>query len=250
MITQKDLKVGTLGKCMIRSPLNLSTQLENGVANFIPDDAKIRYQVSIQKEEDLQNELFFEKAGPRENIFFNPLQTKAAIVTCGGLCPGINNVIRSIFLELHYKYRVPEIYGIRYSDICFSRFYRSSCGSRINIKKIMFGYTFRKYQSEARKTLLNNGEDFNLLLARLVLGLAGEAGEVAEKTKKLIRDTNGEITADFRKEIAKELGDVLWYVAGIASVLGLTLTKIARQNIEKLFSRKRRGKIKGSGDNR
>ena len=56
----------------------------------------------------------FEKAGPRERIFFDPMKTRAAMVTCGGLCPGLNNVLRSIFMELHYHYGPPEVLGIRY----------------------------------------------------------------------------------------------------------------------------------------
>jgi len=60
------------------------------------------------------SELSFEKAGPREHIYFNPHETVAAIVTCGGLCPGLNNVIRSVFLQLHHNYGVKNVLGIRY----------------------------------------------------------------------------------------------------------------------------------------
>ena len=60
------------------------------------------------------DDIFFEKAGPREKLFFNPKSTTAAIVTCGGLCPGLNDIIRSIVLELHYAYGVRNIFGIRY----------------------------------------------------------------------------------------------------------------------------------------
>lgn len=82
------------------------------------------------------------------------------------------------------------------------------------------------------------------------LGLAGEAGEVAEKLKKIIRDDLGTVTEEKKAELKKELGDVLWYVAAIAKEFGLTLDEIAEANIEKLFSRKERGVLKGSGDNR
>lgn len=90
------------------------------------------------------------------------------------------------------------------------------------------------------------------------LGLVGEAGEVAEKVKKLYRDEllslGGdpilELSVDTRVEIAKELGDVLWYVTAVASDLGFDLDEIATMNIEKLHSRKRRGRLRGSGDNR
>lgn len=83
-----------------------------------------------------------------------------------------------------------------------------------------------------------------------VLGLVGEAGEVAEKYKKIIRDKEGVISEDDRKELIKELGDVLWYVAVISSYLETTLEEVAEGNISKLSSRKARGVQKGSGDNR
>ena len=77
------------------------------------------------------------------------------------------------------------------------------------------------------------------------LGLTGEDGEVAEKVKKYIRDGT-----ECREDLKKELGDVLWYLSAIASDLNLSLDDIAQSNIKKLESRMKRGKIKGSGDNR
>jgi NTP pyrophosphatase (non-canonical NTP hydrolase) len=82
------------------------------------------------------------------------------------------------------------------------------------------------------------------------LGLAGEAGEVAEHAKKAIRDDGGLVTDGRRQAMAKELGDVLWYVSQIASELGLELEEIAQANLEKLLSRQRRGVLSGSGDDR
>ena len=82
------------------------------------------------------------------------------------------------------------------------------------------------------------------------LGLAGEAGEVAEHAKKALRDDGGLVTDERRQAMAKELGDVLWYVAQIASELGLELEEIAQANLEKLLSRQRRGVLSGSGDER
>jgi NTP pyrophosphatase (non-canonical NTP hydrolase) len=87
-------------------------------------------------------------------------------------------------------------------------------------------------------------------LAYPSLGLAGEAGEVAEHAKKAIRDDGGTVTDERRLAIAKELGDVLWYVAQLASELGLELEEIARANLEKLNSRQQRGVLSGSGDDR
>lgn len=82
------------------------------------------------------------------------------------------------------------------------------------------------------------------------LGLTGEAGEVAEKVKKVIRDHGGEFSEEAKLEIAKELGDVMWYVAAIAGDLGFSLEQIAQLNLEKLASRQSRNRLHGSGDNR
>jgi len=87
-------------------------------------------------------------------------------------------------------------------------------------------------------------------LAYPALGLAGEAGEVAEHAKKAIRDDAGEVSEERRAAMAKELGDVLWYVAQLASELGLDLDDIAQANLDKLLSRQRRGVLSGSGDER
>ena len=82
------------------------------------------------------------------------------------------------------------------------------------------------------------------------LGLAGEAGEVAEHAKKAIRDDGAQVTEERREALAKELGDVLWYVAQLASELGLDLDEVAQMNLEKLLSRQRRGVLSGAGDDR
>jgi len=82
------------------------------------------------------------------------------------------------------------------------------------------------------------------------LGLSGEAGEVAEKVKKILRDKEGIVGESDKKEITKELGDVLWYLAQIATELDISLETVVEKNIEKLRSRKERGQISGSGDNR
>ncbi|MHB8233728.1 MAG: nucleoside triphosphate pyrophosphohydrolase family protein [Solirubrobacteraceae bacterium] len=87
-------------------------------------------------------------------------------------------------------------------------------------------------------------------LAYPALGLAGEAGEVAEHAKKAIRDDGGEVREERREKMSKELGDVLWYVAQLASELNLDLDEIAQANLDKLLSRQRRGVLSGSGDER
>ena len=87
-------------------------------------------------------------------------------------------------------------------------------------------------------------------LAYPALGLAGEAGELANKVKKVLRDDGGAITEERRKDLLDELGDVLWYVAELATCLGGDLQEVAAKNIEKLQSRAERGKLQGQGDQR
>ncbi|HGY5536683.1 MAG: nucleoside triphosphate pyrophosphohydrolase family protein [Prochlorococcus sp.] len=82
------------------------------------------------------------------------------------------------------------------------------------------------------------------------LGLAGEAGEVADKVKKVLRDRQGVFDLNTREAIKLELGDVLWYVAQLASELGFDLEDVAQANLDKLSSRAARGQIAGSGDDR
>ena len=108
--------------------------------------------------------------------------------------------------------------------------------------------TFNDYQTQSRKTAIYPDLGKNFVYP--VLGLTGEAGEVADKMKKTLRDDKGVVTEEKKLEIKKELGDVLWYVAQIATELGLSLDEIASVNLEKLFSRMERGKLTGSGDNR
>jgi NTP pyrophosphatase (non-canonical NTP hydrolase) len=103
------------------------------------------------------------------------------------------------------------------------------------------------YQRQSRRTAEYPREAW---LAYPALGLAGEAGEVAEHAKKTIRDDAGKVSDERRAAMSKELGDVLWYVAQIASELDLSLDEIAKQNLEKLFSRQARGVLSGSGDDR
>ncbi len=83
-----------------------------------------------------------------------------------------------------------------------------------------------------------------------VLGLAEEAGEVVGKIKKVLRDNDGIISEEKKQEIKKELGDVLWYVAAECNELGLDLTDVISDNILKMFGRRERGTLHGSGDNR
>jgi len=106
----------------------------------------------------------------------------------------------------------------------------------------------KDYQKKARKTAIYPNIGHNFIYP--TLGLAGEAGEVAEKIKKCIRDNGGILDEDRKKELIKELGDVLWYISNIASEINVSLDKIADQNIKKLHSRQSRRVLHGSGDNR
>jgi NTP pyrophosphatase (non-canonical NTP hydrolase) len=105
-----------------------------------------------------------------------------------------------------------------------------------------------EYQSRSRATAVYPAAGDNLLYP--TLGLCGEAGEVAEKIKKMVRDDDGVLTDARRAALAKELGDVLWYLAQIATEAALALDEIAEANIEKLSSRRRRNVLQGSGDDR
>jgi len=109
--------------------------------------------------------------------------------------------------------------------------------------------TFDEYQKRALTTVISKNDSFKDTL-HWVLGINGEAGEVAEKVKKIIRDKDGVISEQDKVELAKEIGDVLWYLAVFAHDLGFSLDDIADQNLEKLKSRKARGVLGGTGDNR
>lgn len=106
---------------------------------------------------------------------------------------------------------------------------------------------FDEYQDAAKKTAIYPDDTKVIYPA---LGLASEAGEVAGKVKKILRDTDGLVTDERQAELAKEIGDVLWYLAALASDLNLDLDDIANENIAKLADRQERGKLRGDGDNR
>ncbi|NCD33583.1 MAG: ATP-dependent 6-phosphofructokinase [Spartobacteria bacterium] len=112
-ITNTDLKIETLGSRTIKSPLPLSNVFGDGVGNFTPDNALVLLKNHFTAPEQRQADVFLEKAGSREYIYFDPAKTRAAIVTCGGLCPGINNVIRSAVRQLQ-NYGVHQVLGIKY----------------------------------------------------------------------------------------------------------------------------------------
>jgi NTP pyrophosphatase (non-canonical NTP hydrolase) len=108
------------------------------------------------------------------------------------------------------------------------------------------------YSERAISTLLGEHAitDMDATLLSQVFGLMGESGEVAEKFKKLIRDKKGVISEEDKAEIIKELGDILWYINSVSYLLGSSLEEVAQKNLDKVLSRKERGKTQGSGDNR
>lgn len=108
---------------------------------------------------------------------------------------------------------------------------------------------FNEYQKKALTTAITNPDP---LMDKTIwaMGIAGEAGEVIEKWKKIVAYKKGKISKEDLDELKKELGDVVWYVAVLADSLGLSLEEVMKQNLKKLADRKKRGVTKGKGDNR
>lgn len=111
---------------------------------------------------------------------------------------------------------------------------------------------FNEYQDKATKyDLAEASNDLKSVgFIEKVLGLVGEAGEAADKIKKILRDKDGVVSDEDRELIVKELGDTLWYIASISRYLGVPLSEVASRNIDKLESRYQRNKLHGEGDER
>ena len=111
-----DFTVENLGKCNIKSPIAMSTTAGDGVANYVSDNMLVRLgtEAKIGAQQPIKRSQVLERAGPREMIYFSPAHVHAGIVSCGGLCPGINDVIRAIVRCLWYRYGVTRISGIMY----------------------------------------------------------------------------------------------------------------------------------------
>lgn len=114
MISPEQTLIRTLGPRQIQSPLGLAGRTGEECSAFVPDEVRIRFQIEVGRGSDQADDICFEKAGPRERLFFEPGEITVAIVTCGGVCPGLNNVIRSAVLELYHNYGVRKVLGIRY----------------------------------------------------------------------------------------------------------------------------------------
>ena len=109
--------------------------------------------------------------------------------------------------------------------------------------------TFDEYQQQALTTLIRHPDPL-MNKTIMAMGVAGEAGEVLEKWKKIVAYKDGVISDGDKAELGKELADVIWYIAVLADELGLSLNDLMQQNIDKLASRKARGVQRGQGDNR
>jgi 6-phosphofructokinase 1 len=112
-----DFRIATLGEATIDSPIQFSTVRGDNIANYVRDDERVIYAVdtcAASSPRQFSPQELMEKAGPRGKIYFKPSEVHAAVVTCGGLCPGLNNVIRAIVMCLWYRYGVRRISGARY----------------------------------------------------------------------------------------------------------------------------------------
>lgn len=110
--------------------------------------------------------------------------------------------------------------------------------------------TLNEYQQQAMTTRLPGTYDEGKKIIYPTLGLTGESGEVSDKVKKVLRDNGGDFNDEQRVAIAKELGDVMWYVAALAKDLDYSLDEICAMNLKKLSDRKNRNKLHGNGDDR
>ncbi len=111
---KKEFSVKQLGAAQIPSPLPLSSNSKQKELHFVQDDARILHDVTVFPGSNTKNPQSIEQAGPRSHLYFDASKVKAGIVTCGGLCPGINDVIRSIVMQLYHNYGVKRIQGFRY----------------------------------------------------------------------------------------------------------------------------------------
>ncbi|MBN1816444.1 MAG: ATP-dependent 6-phosphofructokinase, partial [Sedimentisphaerales bacterium] len=116
-MSEMDFRIDMLGEATIASPILLSHEDGDFQANYVGDGEYIAHAIDLEpgpEDSRRDRKFWLEKAGPREKIYFDPAQTHAAIVTCGGLCPGLNDVIRSIVMCLWYRYGVRKITGFRF----------------------------------------------------------------------------------------------------------------------------------------
>jgi 6-phosphofructokinase 1 len=112
-----DFSIANLGTCRIPSPIKLSKVMDDYIANYVGDNERVIYDIELNEQpvsRTYTTRDLLEKAGPRETVYFEPDKVRTAIVTCGGLCPGLNDVIRAIVMCLWYQYGVRYICGVRF----------------------------------------------------------------------------------------------------------------------------------------
>lgn len=114
MVTAEDFQVKHLGDRRFISPLKKWRDEHHTLSRFTEDDERVLFDTNLREGYAFHPEFSFERAGPRELLYFNPSDTRAALVTCGGLCPGLNNVTRSVVMQLYHGYGVKEVWGSRY----------------------------------------------------------------------------------------------------------------------------------------
>jgi len=115
--TNLDFTIDVLGKTTVQSPISLSKEKSVYMAGYVSDAQHVLYKIEVSGDasaDQLCGDGLLEKAGPREKIYFDPAKVNAALVTCGGLCPGLNDVVRAIVMCLRYRYGVERICGFRY----------------------------------------------------------------------------------------------------------------------------------------
>ena len=134
-----DFTITTLGERTVPSPVELSTRSGDYIANYTDDSDRIIYDISTTAGAgplSFTDEQLLEKAGPRQEIYFDPAKVHAGIVTCGGLCPGLNDVIRAIVMCLWYRYGVRSITGFKFGYRGFlEELYRGAAVARLTGKR-------------------------------------------------------------------------------------------------------------------
>ncbi len=122
--------------------------------------------------------------------------------------------------------------------------------NKVNYIEGMIIENLDQYQRMATDFAIYPGRDSFLGVIYTALKLNGEAGEIAEKIGKVMRDNDSQLLIEHKRALLLECGDVLWYIAALAKELGYSLEEVANANLQKLSSRSVRGKLSGSGDNR
>ena len=116
--SNSDFVIKNLGKRRVKSPIKLSKLVGDGIFNYVTDDERVlfnsSFRISDKNNKSDKVPISFEKAGPKEYIYYEPSKTKVGVVTCGGLCPGLNNVIRGLVMQLYYRYKVTKVFGFKY----------------------------------------------------------------------------------------------------------------------------------------